>query len=78
VGTFSWPAAGTTTWPLTYVDRKVKDTKNQKYPPHSSLKWKDRKVRQLYRSDQIFKIVGNSYDLKGNVVQKFYIKCRLV
>ncbi len=32
----------------------------------------------MYKSGQVFKLVGTSYDPKGSVVQKFFIKCRLV
>lgn len=58
------------------------DGKNQKYPPHGSLSylvWNKRKTKQVprYRTGQIFKITGTSYNAKGNVVQKFYIKCKL-
>jgi len=54
-----------------YVGRKVVDGKNQNYPPHGSI------PPEFYRSGQIFKVVGKSYDSKHNVVQTFYIKCRL-
>jgi hypothetical protein len=60
-----------------YVDAKVRDPKDQDYPPHGSLPYKNRKGQIQYRSGQIFKIVGNSYDAKGNKMQAFFIKCRL-
>lgn len=66
-----------------YVGSKKVDGKKQNYPPHGSLParlWdrsKDRYVR-TYQPRQVFKITGISYDAKGGVVQKFFIKCRLV
>ncbi len=64
-----------------YLGTRVVDTKNQNYAPHGSLPGTVRKNgRQvpLYQSGQIFKLVGTSYDPKGNVVQQFFIKCGLV
>jgi hypothetical protein len=61
-----------------YVGSKVVDGKNQYYQPHGSLPWKNRRGQIMYKSGQVFKLVGTSYDAKGNVVQKFFIKCRLV
>lgn len=66
-----------------YVGSKKVDGKKQSYPPHGSLPartWDRSKNRYLrtYKPGQIFKITGTSYDTKGAVVQKFFIKCKLV
>jgi hypothetical protein len=64
-----------------YIGTKVIDSKKQNYAPHGSFPGIVRKNgRQVpsYLSGQIFKLVGTSYDPKGNVVQQFFIKCRLV
>lgn len=66
-----------------WIDGKVVDGKNQSYPPHGSVppqNWNKKKTKMVptYHTGQIFKITGKSYDTKGNVVQAFYIKCRLV
>ncbi|MEV0795496.1 hypothetical protein [Kribbella sp. NPDC050459] len=66
-----------------YVGAKKVDGKKQSYPPHGSLPartWDKSKNRYVptYKSGQIFKITGTSYDTKGTVVQKFYIRCKLV
>jgi hypothetical protein len=66
-----------------WIDGKVVDGKNQSYPPHGSVppqNWNRKKTKMVptYHAGQIFKITGKSYDAKGNVVQAFYIKCRLV
>jgi hypothetical protein len=66
-----------------YIGGSVFDGKNQNYPPHGSVPpqvWSKRKKRYVraYSPGQIFKITGTSYDAKGGIVQKFYIKCRLV
>lgn len=66
---------------ITIGGRKV-DGKNQRYPPHGSLPGKVRnkegRLVRLYRSGQLFKLSGTSYDPKGHVVQRFFIKCKLV
>jgi hypothetical protein len=66
-----------------WIDGKVVDGKNQSYPPHGSVppqNWNKKKTKMVptYHTGEIFKIAGKSYDTKGNVVQAFYIKCRLV
>jgi hypothetical protein len=65
-----------------YIGDKKVDGKNQSYAPHGSLpgRIQDKHGRSVrtYKTGQIFKISGTSYDAKGGVVQKFYIKCRLV
>jgi hypothetical protein len=62
-----------------YVGGDVVDGKNQAYPPHGSLPPRDKRGRRTYHTGQVFKITGTSYASKGGaVVQKFYIKCRLV
>jgi hypothetical protein len=64
-----------------YIGSRVADTKNQNYAPHGSIGpyyTRNNKRVKSYTRGQIFKIVGTSYDPKGNVVQKFFIKCRLV
>ncbi|WP_432892891.1 hypothetical protein ACQPYH_18570 [Kribbella sp. CA-245084] len=66
-----------------YVGSKKVDGKKQSYPPHGSLPartWSNSKNRYvaMYKTGQIIKITGTSYNAKGAVVQEFYIKCRLV
>jgi hypothetical protein len=64
-----------------YIGAKVVDSKKQNYAPHGSFPGTVRKNGlqvPAYRSGQIFKVVGTSYDPKGSVVQQFFIKCRLV
>jgi hypothetical protein len=66
-----------------YIGGSVFDGKNQNYPPHGSvppLVWSTGRKRYVrtYSPGQIFRIAGTSYDAKGGIVQKFYIKCRLV
>ena len=66
-----------------WIGGKVFDGKNQNYPPHGSVQpdvqdpKSHRRVR-TYKPGQIFKITGASYNTKGAVVQRFFIKCRLV
>ncbi|HEY3562739.1 MAG TPA: hypothetical protein VGL05_34970 [Kribbella sp.] len=66
-----------------HIDAKKVDGKKQSYPPHGSLPartWDRSKNRYVatYKSGQIFKITGTSYNTKGAVVQEFYIRCKLV
>ncbi|HZX06724.1 hypothetical protein [Kribbella sp.] len=66
-----------------HVDAKKVDGKRQSYPPHGSLPartWDRSKNRYVatYKSGQIFRITGTSYNAKGAVVQEFYIRCKLV
>jgi len=66
-----------------YVGSQKVDGKKQNYPPHGSLPartWDRSKGRYIrtYQPGQIFKITGTSYDTKGAVVQRFFIKCKLV
>jgi hypothetical protein len=66
-----------------WIGGNVFDGKNQNYPPHGSVPpdvqdpKTDHRVR-TYKPGQIFKITGTSYIAEGAVVQKFFIKCRLV
>lgn len=65
-----------------YIGRTKVDNKHQSYQPHGSIPpraWNERKkqVVPTYRSGQVFKLTGTSYNAKGDVVQEFYIKCRL-
>jgi hypothetical protein len=66
-----------------YVGSRKVDGKRQSYPPHGSLPartWDNSKNRYVptYKTGQILKITGTSYNAKGSVVQEFYIKCKLV
>jgi hypothetical protein len=65
-----------------YIGEKKVDGKNQSYAPHGSLPARLRDKRgysvRTYKTGQVFKLAGTSYDAKGSVVQKFFIKCRLV
>jgi hypothetical protein len=65
-----------------YIGDKPVDGKKQNYAPHGSLPARAPDKRghlvRTYKTGQIFKISGTSYDAKGGVVQKFFIKCRLV
>lgn len=66
-----------------HIDAKKVDGKKQGYPPHGSLPprtWDRSEARYVatYKSGQIFKITGTSYNTKGAVVQQFYIRCKLV
>jgi hypothetical protein len=64
-----------------YIGEKKVDGKNQSYAPHGSLPARLRDKRgysvRTYKTGQVFKLAGTSYDAKGGVVQKFFIKCRL-
>jgi hypothetical protein len=65
-----------------YIGDKKVDGKKQNYAPHGSLPARAPNKRghlvRTYKTGQIFKIAGTSYDAKGSVVQKLFIKCRLV
>lgn len=55
-----------------YAGARKVDGKDQDYAPHGSLS------QNRYSAGDIFKIQGKTHDMEGGVVQKFFIRCRLV
>ena len=55
-----------------YAGARKRDGKSQAYPPHGSL------PAVKYRSGNVFRLEGETYNLKGELVGRFFIRCRLV